>query len=72
MITIVTYFRSQVVILFSARLLQLQDDERRRIARELHDSVGQLLAGVTMNLSAVRADIERLTKTAATLTDAES
>ena len=56
----------------SARLLQLQDDERRRIARELHDSVGQLLAGVSMNLSAVRADIERLNKTATTLTDAET
>jgi len=28
----------------SARLLQLQDDERRRIARELHDSAGQLRA----------------------------
>jgi signal transduction histidine kinase len=53
----------------TARLLQLQDDERRRIARELHDSVGQLLAGLTMNLSAVGADIERLIKTASMVTD---
>jgi signal transduction histidine kinase len=56
----------------SARLLQLQDEERRRIARELHDSVGQLLAGLSMNLSAVRTDIDRLTRTAATLTDSEA
>jgi PAS domain S-box-containing protein len=35
----------------SARLLQLQDEERRRIARELHDSAGQLLAALNMNLS---------------------
>jgi signal transduction histidine kinase len=56
----------------SARLLRLQDDERRRIARELHDSVGQLLAGLAMNLSAVRSDIERLSKTAAALTDSEA
>jgi signal transduction histidine kinase len=55
----------------SARLLQLQDDERRRIARELHDSVGQMLAALTMNLSAVRVDVERLTKTAEALTDSE-
>jgi signal transduction histidine kinase len=55
----------------SARLLQLQDDERRRIARELHDSVGQMLAALTMNLSAVRADVERLAATAANLTDSE-
>jgi signal transduction histidine kinase len=53
----------------SGRLLQLQDDERRRIARELHDSVGQMLAALNMNLSAVSADIERLTKTASTVTD---
>ncbi len=55
----------------SARLLQLQDDERRRIARELHDSVGQMLAALSMNLSAVRADVERLRATAANLTDSE-
>ncbi len=39
----------------SARLLQLQDEERRRIARELHDSTGQLLAILAMNLSALSA-----------------
>jgi signal transduction histidine kinase len=53
----------------SARLLQLQDDERRRFARELHDSVGQMLAALTMNLS---ADIERLSKTASSLTNSEA
>jgi len=56
----------------SARLLQLQDDERRHIARELHDSVGQMLAALTMNLSAVRLDVDRLTKTAHALEDSES
>ncbi|MBO0912609.1 MAG: CHASE3 domain-containing protein [Acidobacteria bacterium] len=30
----------------SARLLGIQDQERRRIARELHDSLGQYLAGM--------------------------
>jgi PAS domain S-box-containing protein len=34
----------------TSKLLQLRDDERRRIARDLHDSAGQLLAGATMNL----------------------
>jgi PAS domain S-box-containing protein len=34
----------------SGRILTLQDDERRRIARGLHDSLGQLLAALKMNL----------------------
>ena len=55
----------------SARLMQLQDDERRRIARELHDSVGQTLAALSMNLTTVRADIEQLARTAIALNDSE-
>ena len=39
----------------SARLLQAQDDERRRLARELHDSVGQLLAAISMNIQTVQS-----------------
>jgi signal transduction histidine kinase len=35
----------------SARLLNLQDEERRRFARELHDSVGQHLAAIKMGVS---------------------
>jgi signal transduction histidine kinase len=35
----------------SARLLSLQDEERRKFARELHDSVGQQLAALKMALS---------------------
>jgi len=38
----------------SGRLLRAQDDERRRFARELHDSVGQLLTGAVLSVSAVR------------------
>jgi len=56
----------------SARLMQLQDDERRRIARELHDSVGQTLAALSMNLAMVRTDVEKLSQMAATLSDSES
>jgi signal transduction histidine kinase len=56
----------------SARLLQMQDEERRRIARELHDSVGQMLAALSMNLTAVRTDIDQLARTAAALSDSES
>jgi signal transduction histidine kinase len=33
----------------SARLIASQDEERRRIARDLHDSVGQLIATLSMN-----------------------
>jgi PAS domain S-box-containing protein len=32
------------------RLLRAQDEERRRLARELHDSAGQMLVALSMNL----------------------
>ena len=37
----------------SGNLLNLRDAEQRRIARELHDSVGQLLVATTMSLATV-------------------
>jgi signal transduction histidine kinase len=37
----------------SARLLQTRDEEQRRIARELHDGVGQLVIAVKINNSAI-------------------
>jgi PAS domain S-box-containing protein len=50
---------------FSARLLQSQDQERRRIARELHDGVGQLLAAVSMNTARIAAEKANLGSDAA-------
>jgi PAS domain S-box-containing protein len=44
----------------SGRLLQVQDQERRRIARELHDGLGQLLAALKMNVSQVLKEKDKL------------
>jgi two-component system, NarL family, sensor kinase len=38
----------------TARLLSLQDEERRRIARELHDQTAQTLFALTMDLDRLR------------------
>ncbi len=38
----------------SQRLLLAQDDERRRIARELHDSAGQTITALTLGLQTLR------------------
>ena len=44
----------------SSRLQQMRDDERRQIARELHDSVGQLLAALGMNHDVVMSQSHKL------------
>jgi PAS domain S-box-containing protein len=49
----------------SARLLKVQDEERRRLARELHDSVGQILAALSMNISVVQEQSHKLDSLAA-------
>jgi DNA-binding response OmpR family regulator len=51
----------------SSQLLRAQDDERRRIARELHDSMGQLLAALTMNLARMKSEQESSNPGAGTL-----
>jgi signal transduction histidine kinase len=49
----------------TSRLLNLRDIERRSLARELHDSVGQLLAAINMNLSVVAPETSKLSARAA-------
>ena len=43
--------RAQAV---STRLLRVQEDERRALAQELHDQIGQLLTGLRFQLEAAR------------------
>ena len=43
----------------SGRLMFAQDEERRRIARELHDSAGQNLAALGMTLARLENDAKR-------------
>jgi signal transduction histidine kinase len=45
--------RTDALRRLSARLLHVQDEERRRIARELHDSLGQYLTATKINLDLV-------------------
>jgi PAS domain S-box-containing protein len=49
----------------SVRLLRMRDDEQRRLARELHDSVGQLLAAISMNMAVVSGESQKLSPLAA-------
>jgi signal transduction histidine kinase len=46
--------------LLSAQLLRAQDDERRRIAQELHDSTAQSLAALAMNLARMNLEVSSL------------
>ena len=45
----------------SGRLLRLEDEERRRLARELHDTTAQELAAISMNLAVLKARAPELT-----------
>jgi len=44
----------------AARLQSLQEEERTRIAREIHDELGQLLTGLKMGYRAMEQELERL------------
>jgi signal transduction histidine kinase len=44
----------------SGRVLSVQEEERRRLARDLHDSVGQLLTGLRLELELLATRPDRL------------
>ena len=53
----------------SGRVLTLQDEERRRLGRELHDSAGQLLAALHINLGIIAQWTKGDPRTAAKVAD---
>ncbi|HET6181005.1 MAG TPA: response regulator [Candidatus Sulfotelmatobacter sp.] len=52
--------KTQQLEALNARIITLQDEERRHIARELHDSVGQILAAISMNSASVEEESHKL------------
>jgi PAS domain S-box-containing protein len=44
----------------SGRLMQIRDNEARALARELHDSAGQLLAALSINVATVKSQAHKL------------
>jgi PAS domain S-box-containing protein len=58
LVTDLTERKQQIEL--ASRLQRIQDDERRRIARELHDSVGQLLVAIGMNIAMVQPQVHKL------------
>ena len=58
LITDLTPQRQQMDL--ALRLQSVQDDERKRLARELHDSVGQLLVAIGMNMETLRLQTHKL------------
>jgi len=43
----------------SQRLLKVQDEERRKLARDLHDSTGQILAALKISISILEEECEQ-------------
>jgi signal transduction histidine kinase len=56
----------------SARLVHAREEEQRRIARELHDEVGQALSAVKVQLAVAERRIERMGAARALLADAQT
>lgn len=55
----------------SIRLLRTQDEERRHIARELHDSAGQIVAALGMNLASMTEQAKKTPGLAEALEDTQ-
>jgi signal transduction histidine kinase len=53
----------------SLSVLRIQDEERRRVARDLHDTVGQTLTALKITLSTLENAVARYPQTAGFFTD---
>lgn len=56
----------------SQRLLKVQDDERRKMARDLHDVTGQTLAALKMAVAELERRLERNLSTSSVLSDIDT
>jgi signal transduction histidine kinase len=54
------YRKTRQLEMLTAEIVVLQDEERRRLARELHDGIGQMLAALLMNVSIVQSQSQKL------------
>ncbi|MCX6139010.1 MAG: GAF domain-containing sensor histidine kinase [Ignavibacteriales bacterium] len=55
---------SRTMSALSARLTVVQEEERRRITRDLHDGVGQALSGLRLNLDLLSREVPLTSETA--------
>jgi len=51
--------RDQELVTLTGRLIEAQEEERRRISRELHDDIGQQAAAIAADLCVLRETMER-------------
>jgi len=58
--------RDQELVALTGRLIEAQEDERRRISRELHDDIGQQAAAIAADLCAMREAMARGSSESAT------
>jgi signal transduction histidine kinase len=56
----------------SAKLIDAQEEERRSIARELHDELGQVLSAIKMEIAIAKRGLESAGGAADVLSDAEA
>ena len=57
-------YRTKQLSDLSGRLLRLQDEERRRLAREFHDSTAQKVVAIGINVAVAQQEADRLSAAA--------
>ena len=63
--------RTKALQTLSQRLLKVQDEERRKVARDLHDSTGQTLAALKISIALLQRKLEKDKETQAALSGIE-